>query len=273
MQNFKIVSVDLDGTLLNRDMTLSEENKKAMAELTSRGILVVPNTGRTLSEMPPEVRDDEHVRYIIHSDGAAIYDKATGERYSLGMPRDTAARVMKILRSYRTSLSVRNNGFSYVKAEEHNKESYTKYRIHELYQMFLFLTNQPVENFDSFVDSLDEVEMVCSFFADENELEECREKLLLMGEVQIASSAPHNIEVFSVRAGKGNALLHLAERLGIDKDATIAVGDSTNDSDMVKKAGLGLAMENACDELKSIADAIACRNSEHVMKYLLEKYF
>ena len=270
---YKIVSVDLDGTLLDLDMTLSKVNVDAIKELAERGILVVPNTGRTLSEMPSEVRDNENVRYIIHSDGSAVYDKQSKKRFSLGMSRDTTARVLALLRGRKTSLSVRNGGVSYVKAEEHNDAGYDSCRVHPLYKQFLYLTNTPIENFDAFVDSLPETEMICAFFADDGELEQCRKELLEMDDVQIASSAPYNLEIFSVNAGKGNALLHLADELGIDREATIAVGDSPNDKDMVTKAGLGLAMENACDELKALADGVACKNTEHILKYLLEKYF
>ena len=52
MQKYKIIAVDLDGTLLNTDMALSEENAAAMADLTARGVHIVPSTGRTLSQIP-----------------------------------------------------------------------------------------------------------------------------------------------------------------------------------------------------------------------------
>ena len=73
-------------------------------------------------------------------------------------------------------------------------------------------------------------------------------------------------------AGKGNALLLLAELLGVDRNATIAVGDSTNDCTMVETAGLGLAMDNAVPKLKAVADAVVCNNRDHVVKYILEHY-
>jgi len=67
-------------------------------------------------------------------------------------------------------------------------------------------------------------------------------------------------------------LLRLAEILGVDKKATIAVGDSTNDYTMVKMAGLGLAVDNAVEELKQIADKVICNYKEHSAKYILENF-
>ena len=73
-------------------------------------------------------------------------------------------------------------------------------------------------------------------------------------------------------AGKGNALYALAEHLNIPYEQTIAVGDSTNDSQMVEMAGLGLAMDNAFDELKAIADETICNNEHHAIDYILKNY-
>ena len=89
----------------------------------------------------------------------------------------------------------------------------------------------------------------------------------------IVSSFAHNIEIISERAGKGKALHRLARLTGIDPSETIAVGDSSNDSEVIRAAGLGIAMKNAWDELKEIADEVAdCTNDEHVAKYILENY-
>ena len=88
----------------------------------------------------------------------------------------------------------------------------------------------------------------------------------------MAQSSPVNLEVYSSEAGKGKTLSALADKLGIDIADVIAVGDSTNDAQLVKTAGLGLAMENACDDLKAIADRVICNFSEHSARYILENF-
>jgi len=101
---------------------------------------------------------------------------------------------------------------------------------------------------------------------------ECKEFFVKHPDLLVAQSHKYNLEVFGKNAGKGNAGLKLAEILGIDKKDTIAVGDSTNDYTMIKAAGLGLAMENAVDELKAVADTIICNNDRHSAKYILDNY-
>lgn len=273
MQKYKLIAVDLDGTLLNTVMAVSAENQAAIGAFAARGVYVVPATGRTLSEIPAAVRDDPNVRYIIHSNGSVIYDKHTGTRLCTGMSRDLSARLLAILRTCKISLCVHANGKAYVKAAEHNEEGYLRYRVPPNHRRLYYAACELVEDFDAFCDALEETEMFVIFFADEDELIRCRAALLATGEVQVVSSAPHNIEVYAVAAGKGSAELRLAESLGVDKAATIAVGDSTNDTDMVQKAGLGIAMANACDELKQVADVIACNNNEHILPYLMRTYF
>ena len=93
-----------------------------------------------------------------------------------------------------------------------------------------------------------------------------------MPEVLYAQSNKYNLEVFSSKAGKGNALMLLADILGVDRTQTIAVGDSTNDMTMIKAAGLGLAMQNAVDELKQNADEVICDNNSNAIDYIVERY-
>ena len=64
----------------------------------------------------------------------------------------------------------------------------------------------------------------------------------------------------------------LADILGVDRAQTIAVGDSTNDMTMIKAAGLGLAMQNAVDELKQNADEVICDNNSNAIDYIVERY-
>ncbi len=272
MPAYKILSTDLDGTLFAGGTYISEENRNAIDALTDRGVLFVPNSGRSLAEIPQELINHPRVRYIIHSDGATVFDKKTGERILLCMPREVSHRVLALLRPYKTSLSVRQGGKCYLDAERHNEADYSAHGIDVGWQKFFHRYGTPVQDFERFCKATDEIEMICAFFPDEGERQAAIAALRAYSEVQFAYTAPNNIEIFWKNAGKGNALLALAKACDIDPAATIAVGDSTNDSDMIKKAGLGLAMENACPELKEIADAVICNNREHAMAYILAHY-
>ena len=89
----------------------------------------------------------------------------------------------------------------------------------------------------------------------------------------MVEASEYNIEIMNIEAGKGNALYALCDLLGVDYEDTISMGDSDNDSSVTKAAGLGLAMANAVDSLKAIADEIICSNEEHGVEYVLNHYF
>jgi len=186
------------------------------------------------------------------------------------MSREEFARVFDILSDYSTLDTVRYNGRSYADRRLCTKEGYEKHRLSHSYGAFIDYYLDKVDDFDTFVRGLDKVEMVCTFFANDKDQEECRQRIEALGDFVVSSSEPKNIEVFHKRAGKGSALLKLADALGVPHERTIAVGDGFNDMDMIKKAGISLAMGNAVDELKAIADRVICDCSEHSAKYILE---
>ena len=273
MPNYRILASDLDGTLFNSHHLLSAENEQAIAEIVKRGVWFVPSSGRAVGEMPSFLVDHPSIRYIIYADGAAVYDKQLGRAIiDRSMPQTSVVRALEILEKYAVSMTVRRRGISYVDEAHFDDAVLESYRIHPAYRRFIFDFSRPTPNFSTFCRSLDSVEMICIFFRHPAEQEECRGRLAELGIFGLAASAPTNIEIFDCHAGKGSALLALAEHLGVDPSQTIAVGDSPNDVDMLKKAGLSLAMGNADDVVKALADKTVCTHDEHVARYILNHY-
>ena len=270
MNRYKIIATDLDGTLFDSQKRVSPENRAAIREITKRGIAVVPSSGRTLSEMPREVLSIPEARYIIHSDGAVIYDNhAKKPLDSRLMEGECAHRLIRILSEYQTLLTVRANGIIYVDADEQNEKTYDSYRMPRSYQPAMLNYATPVKDIWSFCLSLDEIEMICPFFKSDEELTACRERLYATGDYGISATEKTNLEIYDKDAGKGNALLRLAALLGASKEETIAVGDNDNDIDNLTHAGLALAMEKASENAKAVAHRIICHNDEHAMHYIL----
>lgn len=268
---YKLVASDLDGTLFNKSGEISEENYNAIKTMHERGFHFVPTSGRSFDEMPKVLKDNPYIRYYIGSDGATIYDKQTDTTHSLALPKELGHFILDKLYKYPVNMMLHADNKSYVDADMHDADIYRTYNYSESWIRFAFETNIPVKNFKEFTYSKD-VELFCIFFKNYDELLECKEFFTKHPDLLVAQSHKYNLEVFWKNAGKGNAVLKLAEILGIDKKDTIAVGDSTNDLTMIEAAGLGLAMENAVSELKSIADTIICNNEQHSAKYILENY-
>ena len=272
MWQYKIIASDLDGTLLKDDMTVSRENWEAVRRMTEAGVLFVPASGRAVLEMPRAIVESPYVRYLIHSDGSAVYDKETGRSIRLAMTPEQSRRMMAVLSEYKVDISVRHHGHCYVDPKKHTREYHYAHRMSDYWVDFVMEYFEPLEDFDRATDFEDGIDMVCVFFQSAEEREECRRRFLEMGGYGISGSDPANLEIYDERAGKGSALLALAEELGIDRSETLSVGDSPNDLDMIRKAGIGLAVSNACDALKADATTVICSNEEHAMEYIEKNY-
>lgn len=268
---YKIIASDLDGTLLKHD-AISEENENAIKELVNKGVYFVPATGRAFDELPKHLKETELFRYYIVSDGAQIYDKEKNEMFEFSMNKEKTKQILDKLFSYDICLFVHHDIYSYCDKQKHSAEIYKSYNMNKHWVEFSLAKEVVVENLKDFVYSLDEIPLFVPFFKNMEDLLECKAYFEKDDELLVAQTDPHNLEIFSVQAGKGNSLLRLADILGVDKKATIAVGDSTNDYTMVKMAGLGLAVENAVDELKKVADKVICNYKDHTAKYILENF-
>ena len=270
MSHYKIIACDLDGTLYNSKTQISKENIDAINKLCERGILFVPSSGRTMSEMPPVLLKNPDIRYYIYSNGAAAIDTHTGEKILMCMSQQLTNKVLNTLYDYKTHITLRHNGLCYIDAHFQKESDIRFYNVHKVHHGVISEFGILKDDFKEFVYSLDDVEVMSVFFNDESQLRECKKQLCEIDGIIVADSWPYNLEIFSAKAGKGAALEALAKKLGIDVLQTIGIGDSGNDLSLVKIAGLGLAVENASAQLKDACDRVVCSNEQHTIKYILE---
>ncbi len=273
MPKYKIVATDLDGTLLNNQGRVSAENFAAIHAMTEKGIHCVVATGRTYSEIPEEIRACKDFRYMIYANGSVVLDRESGETMAACISNETACKMMDIFKDYAAHVTVRNKGNCYYDGRYPICESAEFFRIHPVHVHCVGNFGKPIEDFDAFVRSLDEIEVFSLYFHSDAEQRECGERLKALENVYITGTSETNFEIFDSGAGKDNALLRLASHLGISRAETMTLGDSENDLAMTRAAGLGLATANAQDTLISASDGVICSNEEHVMRCVLEKYF
>lgn len=272
MLNYQIIASDLDGTLLDSQMKLSEENKAAIEAYTALGGQFVASTGRSFSEICEAVREHPAIRYFITSNGAAVFDRERKDCIiRTAIEGKEKEFLLRTLRRFDSHFTLHNNGISYVDADRMEREVCRSYRMSEQFIQHIYDRDEAIPAFAQACDGMDHIESCCAFFKTEEQLQACRAALLSHGGFAVSASMPYNLEIISIYAGKGVALLSLAASLGIDPAKTIGVGDSTNDSDNLERAGLGLAVKNAHPALLQIADRVICSNDEHIAKYILEK--
>ena len=272
MSSYKIVASDLDGTLFDSKVRISEENNTAIKELHERGIYFVPSSGRTLCEMPKELTENPYIRFIIFSNGSTVHDKQTGENLYSCIEKQEACRLFDILDGFETHVTLRYKGQNYGDINTADDQSCKYLNVETGHRGLLNTFGIFLPNFKEFCRDADNIEMVSVFFHSDSDRIKCKELLDARCHLQIASAMPYNLEICSSAAGKGNALLKLGEHLGIDRSDIIAVGDSENDIPAITSAGLGLAVENACQPLKAVADEVICDNNSHIVDFILKNY-
>ena len=270
--SIKLIATDLDGTLLNTNGEISQENLDAIHTLAEHGVHLVPASGRSYSEMPEILRSHPDIRYFLYSNGAAVLDRETGEKIELCIPKAISNRVLDLLFSFEVHITYRHGGICYGDAAQQNADAYAYYHVWQRHREVVEEFAVYEKNFRDRAYAADCVEMFAVYFHSEAEFEACREALRTIEGIGSAQIAYCGLEIFSSSAGKGRALLALADKLGIAQEETAAVGDSDNDRSMILAAGTGFVVSNANDTLKADADEVICSNDDHAMAYIFENY-
>ena len=148
------------------------------------------------------------------------------------------------------------------------------YSVPERYWRMFFDTHHVTLGHDSLVDRIlsHDVEKFNIFFRHLNERERLVEELRDKTNMTINVGAENNIEISNPTTNKGNSLAILCNRLDIKKDEVMAIGDSSNDVDMLKFSGLGIAMGNSSDALKDVSDYVVKSNDEAGVAEALERF-
>lgn len=258
MKPVKIIAVDLDGTLLNSEKKVSSQDQKMIEKAAESGVHIVPSTGRLYNAVPEEVKALQGVRYLILANGAVVYDmKEDSVVLRAEIPSEQAVAIFDFLDDYPCIYGCYMNDKSWMTHEA--RGLIDRYVPEVAFRPLISAFNEKIDNLRDLVSSHGTDVQKIQLFTDDASL---IDQLLVQipqefPDVVTTSSIRHNVEINAVSAQKGVALIRLAELLGIDKKMTMAIGDAINDLDMIKSAGVGVAMANAFSrEVKEAADYI-----------------
>ena len=265
-----IIASDLDGTLLKSNTDISEENLRSIERLAQKGAKIVLLTGRTLYEVPKELRLCKGVEYIVFSNGAGIYHTQKGIiKYHI-ISNEEAYKIYKILSEYETFIEVYTGGAPYVDKAKFSDESFEYYKIDKDFIPEMYKSRRICNSLDNLIFDPDyKTEMFDVFFKNQDERKACRERLQKeFDSVEITTSMTNNLEIMLKGINKGSALRELCKIAGYNiKDVTV-VGDSKNDLTAFSTEAKKYAVSNACNEIKALADKIICSNDENIMCYI-----
>lgn len=271
-KEIKLIALDLDGTLLTTKKELSERNRNVLRRCAEQGIEIVPCTGRIWAGVPEFVKSLPGVHYAITVNGAVVEDvenhRVLDERK---MSLQTALEILEMAKEYQTMYDAYVGGRGYGEARfmDHMEE----YGIPAVLQAMILQTRQPVENLMAEIRKMGGlVDKINYFFGDGQERLRAKAALDARGDVIVTSSFSNNLEINALGATKGEAIVRLADYLGLAYEQTMGFGDGDNDMTMMTMSGIGVAMGNAVASLKEKSDYVTVSNDEDGVAAALEHF-
>ncbi len=268
---YKMIGLDLDGTLLTDSKSIDNETKEYLEMLSTNGVHIVPITGRPLSGVPKEVRSLKGVDYIISNNGSKTVINSTGENlFSLAMCNATSKSVIEAVQKTGAMFEVFLNHYGYCEPNvfAFYKEIYTDTVIGN----YIFSSRKQTDSINALFENptaeADEVFIICKDSADRERIKTQTDSI---DGIQYCMLADKFLEITKIGTDKGTALENLCEYLNIKPSEVMAFGDGENDLQFLDKAGTAIAMGNATDAVKSQADIITdTNNNQGVLKALKE---
>jgi Cof subfamily protein (haloacid dehalogenase superfamily) len=246
----RMIALDLDDTLLRSDLTISYRTRTAIKKAEAAGITVVLASGRIWEAMLPFVRFlgmHKRTGYLVCSNGTTIVESKSGKVvYEVCLPVEPALTAFNLLEAEGFAVQLYEGGILYVS----RTNEFTEYdkKLTGLQQIVA-------------PDFRDMIRAGCHklLIPGDPMLLKPLESLLatyLDKELTLFTSKPYFLEILPHETDKGTALSIVAEKLGIERETIMAIGDSMNDASMLEWAGIGVAMLNGDARIKALADKV-----------------
>jgi len=261
MTKIKLVALDVDGTLVRSDLSLSPAVVQAVESLRDAGIIVSINTGRSMGELIDFRRSFPWIRYFVVSNGATGFDTETNQTfYENHLPLSIARRIEREARKYRTLIQVYADGTSYL--DESLWPHISRYTAEHMHHPSLIAGYTPRPHVGELLAARkSDIEKLYISFEDLSDLPRLR-AFCETFPVDLVVSIQNGLEVNEKGVEKGSGLIALCDYLGISPDETAAVGDGEADIAMFRRVSLSVAMENALPTVKAAATLVAPANDE-----------
>jgi len=272
----KLIASDIDGTLVNGQLEISEENAQAIKAAQERGIIFCIATGRDYREASIPLIEQKIICPIITLNGAHLFDD-TGATIGLNaIDNQTTHQLWKIFNEKGVYAELMTNQGVFGQNAEKRLHYFIAYigetMPHLTHQQALEMAHTYLDHFhlnhvEDVLEVADrkDIEVLKIFVADDNIetlAQITKEIQTTLPELVITSSGAYNIEINHKNAQKGIAVLKLAKQYQITSEEIMTLGDSLNDASMLKSAQIGVAMENANPKIKKIATHITTSNED-----------
>ena len=244
--NYKLLALDMDGTLLNDNLQISDENIHWIKQALDAGVTVIFSTGRGFVNAVEYAQQLQLETPMITVNGSEIW-----------------ARPYQLLhRTLMDSIWVEQ---LYALTKVFPDIWYWAYTTNGIYN---------IKNWSELTSTLDQYQWLKfgSYTEDLDKLNAIKSEIKSWNSLEMSNSSIYNIELNAKGVSKASALEYLCQHLNIEMKQVIAMGDSLNDKKALEAVGLGVAMDNAQDEIKSIANFITSSNNDHGVAKVIQKF-
>ena len=264
---YKLLVLDVDGTLLNDEREISKRTLAALLKVQQMGVRIVLASGRPTYGLMPLAKTLELGNYggfVLSYNGCQIIKAQNGE---ILFERRINPEMLPYLEK-----KARKNGFAIF--TYHDDTLITDSPDNEYIKNEALLNNLKIIREDEFSTAIDFAPCKCMLVSDKEKaligLEQHWEKRLA-GTLDAFRSEPYFLEVVPCGVNKANTLGALLEHLGVTREEVIAVGDGVCDVTMLQLAGMGVAMGHSQDSVKVCADYVTASNEEDGVALAVEK--
>lgn len=287
---YKLIAIDMDGTLLNSYGEVSRKNKKAIKKAIDKNVEIVLTSGRMPKAIMPIASKINADKYIICGNGAAIYDVRNEKTiYKNYMSKQKVLEIIDICDRNSMYYSIYTNNVILAKSLNYNVLYYNsenkknpedkKIKFNIVRDIRGYIEEYNGDDFLK-ITICDSDKMVFNSII--NRLKKLRDIYVLEVTHMSKKIIKHGTEKFEIsyfyteisnnNVNKWTAIEKLIERLDISKEEVIAIGDNVNDKEMIENAGIGVVMGNSSPYMKEIADEIVATNNEDGVAEAIEKY-
>jgi Cof subfamily protein (haloacid dehalogenase superfamily) len=275
MALYRMIAIDLDGTLLAPDGTVSPRSKAAVHKALAAGLLVCFATGRNYTESQTVLEAVAHYDTAVFVGGAMVIDtKQRKTLHRMGMQPDLAREVCALFESLgHAALALQDTalaGVDYLVTADVKLDKATS--------QWMAVTAAKVKRISGLAQYGHEHTIRVGIVASPPDVAKVRDLMrerfaerVIAQSLLVPSHDVEVLEVFDPAVNKWEGLLHVAASHGITPDQIVAIGDDVNDVPMVAKAGLGVAMGNAKPEVLAVAKRVIKRNDEDGLAEFLEE--
>lgn len=264
---FKLLVLDLDGTLTNAKKEITPRNREVLIQAQKEGVRLVLASGRPTDGIAPlanELQLDRFGGYVLAYNGGEIIDWKSREIiFHKVLPDKVIPYLYHCAKQSELAILSYNDGSIITESPE---DVYVEKEA--------FLNKIPIQATTDFLADIHLPAPKCLIVGNPARLiaVESEISLRLQGQISVYRSEPYFLELVPLGIDKAQSLAFLLEKLELDREEMIAVGDGYNDLSMIKFAGMGVAMANAQEPVKQAADYVTLSNEEDGVAAVVEKF-